>query len=205
MGRSIPVKTEKPSLLVGTPVIRPWNLPLILPEVEKAREFFDLHWWITLDALYEPRPVTDWEPEEDWITLDSRIVPYGPRRAGERLQNAMLDRLGDDEWWWGLADDNLPTPGFFSALRREADAGAEAVVFPCAHSSGLLKAEPGNMKESAVDGAQIAYMGKVIGKQRFEDDVGWCLDGYFVRKVYERQPERFRFLKEPVLHYNRLR
>lgn len=196
----------KPALTVGTPVIRPQNLPVILPEMEKGLEWFDLRWWVAIDNKFIPRPKYDiaWMGGRNWIRFEAVDIPWGARIHGERIQNHMLDDVDPESWWCGMADDNLPTPGFFEALRREADAGAEIVVFPCQHSSGLLRAHPNQMCPSGVDGQQLACKRKWIGGLRWDTDTPYP-DGEFIKSLYAKEAERFRFVAAPVLQYNRLR
>ena len=193
--------------MIGTPLIRGQNLPKMLREVDKGREFFDIMWWVARDVWCpgsKGPDYPDWARGHSWIRYDEWQVSRTKTPCGENLQNLMLSTLPPDTWWWGLADDNLPTPGFFKALREEVDAGAEVVVFPCQHSSGLLKSEAEAMHRGRVDGSQVAFKKSVAGDLRWVGDDA-CVDGVFVEELYKRCPEKFRFRQEPVLGYNALR
>lgn len=176
---------------MSTPLIRPQNIPIIFPHLEAGREHVDIRWVITPDIGHGAPDwwTTQWFPMRDWVLVYP--VEVGPRPSpmrGEYLQNAVLDWLEKDEegWFWGLADDTIPSEGFFASVARNAVDGVSAIVHPMADGGGKILCHGGEntMHPGTVDGAQVIWNLKAIKGERFTEE--HCLDGLFIERIYRR-------------------
>lgn len=183
------------------PTIRPENLPRVMASFQGAEEFFDYTVVVILDDDWARRNYTKLEVEAGPHMLVVRADI--PGQYGERNLNEGMKYVQPDDWVWFHADDNVTTPGFFPALRKEVDSGAEIVVFGMNHCAGRLQAKPSSMAPGHADQAQIALKASLIGDLRWRE----CPtpDGDWIGRLYERHADKFRFVQEPLLHYNYLR
>jgi len=195
---------------VSTPLIRPQNIPLILPHLEAGREHVDLRWVISPDVGHGAPDwwTHEWFPQKDWVLVyPVNVEPRPSPMRGEFLQNAVLDWLEKegDGWFWGLADDTVPADGFFKAVAREAQEGTRAIVFPMARGTKIICGGGSNtMSPGSVDGAQVVWSLKAIEGQRFQAIS--CLDGEFIERLYSRDKGKgWSFNGSIPVQYNALR
>lgn len=205
------VTGKKPRLRITTPSIRPENLPVIERDQEmlRATEFFDASWHILFDCYSMKKPVEGvyHTPLLPWERVENIYLDRPGPRHGEDLYNDLVTKMDPDEWWMGLADDSLPVPGIFEALRREVDAGADVVMFPLRIPGiAYCLATPDSIRPSHVSGGQVFYRAGVIGDLRWksQDDL---LDGVFLRELYARTKDtaKWRFAIAPLIVHNQLR
>lgn len=133
-------------------------------------------------------------------------ISAAPGNYGERHQNALLDSLSPEMWFWGLADDNVACPGFFLNLRRLIEDYPEkrAFMFRLTRSIGhTIPAHPDRIRPGEVDGVQVVYRKDLVGDLRWTD--GPTTDGDFLVKLYAKNPEAWHFEDEELVYYNRLR
>lgn len=194
-------EVARPTLKILMPTIRTENLARVRASFEGAEEFFDYTLIVILDD--------DWARRHH-VTLEARterrqlvVRADVPGQYGERNLNEGLKCVKPEDWVWFHADDNVTTPDFFPALRKEVDSGAEIVVFPMKHSAGHLQAKPSSMAPGHADQSQIALKASLIGDLRWTDT--WCPDGDWIARLYERHADKFRYVQEPRLRYNDLR
>lgn len=191
-------------LAVFTPLIRTGNLPTLYAEVRKGLGLLPLRWFIIRDAMYRDHgaevPVPDFPwLSEPWIHYrDMRVDGYG----GERMLNPLIDELEPDEFFWILADDNIPHPSFFPMM-AQLDGSAGAYTFAQVHRNGQVRSGT-SIHQATIDGAQYAVRRDFLGDHRFGGN--WTVaDGVFIEELHKAKPSGFVTLPDVLCFYNFLR
>lgn len=123
--------------------------------------------------------------------------------------NEMIDLIPYNEWVWILDDDNDMHPHFFNAIVKAWHDFPDkaAIVFSqnrWDEHGPVLHACPGNMRVGSVDTAQVVFKKDLIGHERFRTTYK-CGDGEFYEKMYNRFPDQFAFVDNPVVNFNGLK
>ena len=202
--------TSKPRLVITTPSIRPENLHLLEQDEEmlSAPDYFDVRWLVLMDeySLKSPEP-GKYTPRLPWQTVEGVYHPRPEPRHGEDLYNLIADGIASDEYWMGIADDSLPVPGIFKALREAIDEGADVVVFPMDIPSVVYcKSAPESIRPGHISGGQVFHRRGVQGDVRWKPGNAE-LDGVFIKELWEATQGKatWKFMQEPVLSHNQLR
>jgi hypothetical protein len=180
------------TLTVVTPCARPQNLPRIARAVgaQAPWELFDYTWLIVHDCLSGPCAGAGAPPHP---AASMAHHADGASVAGHAQANYALDRI-DRGLVWQLDDDNLPAPGFFAELARQAarHPGAGAYLFGQVaerrYDAALWAAHDGVVSPIPVlgkmDTAQYVVRREVVGPVRFALRYG--ADGLFIEDVVAR-------------------
>lgn len=199
---------DAPTLVIATPTIRPENLPRIGEALAAGCPLFALRWEIVLDDAWA-------KVHRTHLMFPSTLLPPfahvtrtdRPGQFGERHLNAILETLGPRDWFYGLADDNLPAEGFFERVRGHIDRDpvVRAIVFSTHRSViGTLLARPEAMHPGQVDGAQVVVRRDAVRDIRFVDD--WSPDGVFISQlIHGLRPDEIAYDPEFFVPYNALR
>ena len=199
----------RPVLAVVTAVSRPDMLGAVGYSLAPLQQFFRLRWVLVADTgRTTPADVANAVP----AFLRECIQVFGCPGAGDGIaqKNCALDYLTahfPEAWLYVLDDDNAVHPAF-----PEAAAGAVwhfgtagAVVFGQANADGSHRLDAGPVQWGKIDAASSLVRADFVGPARFRPHPGAIGDDFqFIRQLWDRAPERFRFVHRRCTYYNKL-
>jgi len=197
-----------PKLAVITPCSRPENLSQLAPSLAKAKESFDVDWYVVHDCHSGECEFP--LPDFAWGHLLHR-PSVGADTAGHAQANHALDRI-DAGLVWRLDDDNLPVPGFFARLRELDDANPRVDLFLFGQLAARRYDEaewpegwvPPIPRVGKMDTAQFVFRREALGPIRFLS-TDYKADGRFIEELCT-EVSAFKIWKEnaPLTQYNAL-
>ena len=130
---------------------------------------------------------------------------------GHGLLNKIIDKLSDDDWICFVDDDNEVHPEYFDAILSVNKSNPDIqgiivsqLVYFNENEIMLREAKHENTKVYHVDMGQFVLRKSIIGNTRFER-MKYEADGIFIEEIYNKNPNFFYFISNPVSYYNKSR
>lgn len=206
-----PAAGDKLPLVVITACARAANLRAVGLSLNSLRDHYDVQWIISLDAAH-----ASYQDAVSALPACARgcvtFTEAPTDGAGMAQKNRALDVArekwgGLNPWFYFCDDDNMVHPGLgeLSARVIRHDAAARVVVFGQVDSHGKHRLDAGPVQWGKIDLGSFMVRLDAVEDARLEPDPGRVGDDYrFIRHVWERRWDAFRFVARDVTYYNRL-
>jgi hypothetical protein len=111
-----------------------------------------------------------------------------------------------DGWMLLLSDDTIQHPSLFRRLHEvvEAHPNAGAVVFNQVRGTWHLQPNPALMVPAQVCGGQVVWNREFVGDTRYDPAMGGITDGDMIKRLYDKAPDRFIFVREDLMYFGSL-
>lgn len=199
----------RPLLVVLTACSRPQNLTAVGYSLRPLQQYFRVCWLIVIDSDKTNIPIVA-RAVPPFLRECINVISAPGDGTGIPQKNAGIEYATKnlaDGWLCVVDDDNAVHPGYAPATAGSiAQTPTAAVfVFGQVHADGTHRLDAGPVEWSKIDAASVLVRVSAIGDARFRPHPGAIGDDYqFIAQLWERAPERFRFIHRAVTYYNKL-
>ena len=199
----------RPLLVVLTACSRPQNLTAVGYSLRPLQQYFRVRWLIVADLTKTNAAACGLAVPP---FLREFITVFGAAGDGTGIpqKNVGVEyavRHLAEGWLCVVDDDNAVHPGYAPAAAGSIaqTPTAAAFVFGQVNADGSHRLDAGPVEWSKIDAGNVLVRIGDIGDARFRPHPGAIGDDYqFIAQLWERTPERFRFIHRAVTYYNKL-
>lgn len=197
-------------IAIVTPLSRGENLEKVMLSVLDGRyatgEAVPLMWYIIKDPTCTPvdPAVEAFVRSQQWVQM---YTAQDQALAGHAHRNFVLNHLQitPDFWFYSLDDDNILHPDFIEEIALNSyECDVMVVDQILKDGTKRLTAAPENTKLNSIDTAQYTFRIRATDGLLF-DPHRYDADGVFIESLYNKIPEKFKFINKDLCYYNYLR
>jgi GT2 family glycosyltransferase len=200
-----------PRLAIITPCSRPENLTRLVWEIVRAREHWDILWYVIHDNTIIPDPLPRML-DAPWIKHLAVSSEATGSVWGCAQRDAALEEIAGEighQWLYFLDDDTCLHPAWAKNTAEQVKANPDAAMIVVGQRRwdrlGDFTAAPENMRLMSVDFGQILFHVPAIRGIRLMDHNAQAVDWYMIERVLRDHRDHVVYVPKQLALYNVIR